>query len=503
MVALACLAGAGSRYVPSSGGFVGLEEGHWQASIHDLDLWYPRPDASTEVWAYHRRGAVGFERVIPVGVVGNPPWYIVINDGPPGMTVDNDYDSDTYSCLTVPNSETYDGDIDITVYEQGGASINRTWSYETLADTTTHFIHVDFGAAGGGTGTAASPYNDLGDILTTDDQDTTHQGKQVFMTGTCTLGGQAVEYGGAYIKLNGNKPMVWEAVGTATFEGSAANNPSVTTDASAFDFEGGSNCVFAGFNWRNPRVCLVNGTTFRNIFLDASSANFAFGGLFFNDFDLDAAQASDGLNSTAVFFANNPSYDGYVAFYGNTFHDGPFLGPTTIYDTHHMWVCKNVMTAIESAAGWFLKGGDNLEDYAFYFNSGVTGNTGYFSKIQAIDFEGVAPYSRRRIEFMHNIWKSSSGGIWMDGFDDFEYIISSKRNNWKITTHQLDGSDLVTGSAVFDFDIVEATSGTEGVSDDGTTAGFVITRGDNNTTGLDDTTAAQTVVSGTHGAEIA
>jgi hypothetical protein len=490
------------------GGDFQLADGHWQTSIHDLDLWYPRPDASTEVWAYHRRGALGFEKIIPVGVVGNPPWWITINDGPPGMTVDNDPTSDTYSCLTVPNSELYDGDIDITIHEQGGTTIDRAWSYETLADTTTHFLHVNFAGGGGGDGSAASPYNDLGDILTADDQDTTHIGKQVFCTGTCTLGGQSVEYNGAYIKLNGNKPMVWVAstIGGATWQGSASNNPAVTTDASAFDFEGGSDCVFVGFNWRNPRVCLVNGSAFRNIFLDTSSANFAFGGFFFNDFDLDAAQGGDGLNSTAVFFANNPSYDGYIAFYGNTFHDGPFLGPTTIYDTHHMWVCKNVMTAIESANGWFLKGGDNLEDYAFYFNSGVTGNTGAFSKIQAIDFEGAAPYSRRRIEFMHNIWRATGAagrGIWMDGFTDFEYAISSKRNNWKVLNHQLDGSDLVTGSAVFDFDIVEATSGTEGVSDDGTTAGFVITRGDNNTTGLDDTTAAQTVVSGTHGAEIA
>lgn len=479
-----------------------LAAGHYQSSVFAApDIWLPRADAFTDASDYHRKIPTGMDRWIPICPVGMaPPWWGTINQGPPGAVFDSDPTSPMYMTVYIPAQSATSGTLSVSVFGQDSTAITRSWSYQIIdRDNTDHFVHLVEGSGGTLAGTSSNPKRLIGQIVGPDEDDDTWVGRQVIVTGTHTLVGQAAEYdgGGIALVMNDNKPQVWVAssIGGATIQGSTDN-----LAGAWFDWESGRGQCYVGFNFRNPHI---NGSgLIRNCFIHTGAGGMQDGGIFFNDFDMDSTANQNDSNSSCLMLAAG-SIAGNFAVFGNTFHDGNQVdfGFIKLYDGQNVWVGRNTITNCVSPEGFHLKGGDIIDGVAFYFNTG-TGNACALAKVESIDLT-TAPFRRRNIEFMHNRFASTYKGIWVQASPDVEFGIYSKRNNWVVPYHDMNGSHVITGSLYFDHDIIEH-NGTfsEGVRDTGTTAGVVITRGDNLETGLNDTTAAQTTPNGTHGAEV-
>lgn len=508
--------GPGSRLYPQSsssssssgGGNWQLEDGHFQQSIHDLDLWYPRPDSDTQAWAYHRRAPTVYDRVIPLGIVGGcPPWHVTIESGPPDMTVNNDYyTTGDPLALTIPEVSVGEWTIEIAVEDQCGNSIspNPQWSFEGIdRDNTTYFVHLADGSGGSENGTSSNPFRDLGDIVGPNSSTSTHAGKQVICSGTHTVSGQSAQYGsnGTRLTLNSNKPQVWVAatVGGCTFQGSATNENGSELAPTHTNF------VASGITWENPLVDEVSGEGdpgLRNVFVHGNSSAYAYGGFFFNTFECTSIPEGedDGSNPAAIFYSSGGT-GGYTAIIGNSFNDCDDMALVMWFDASHQVILSNTITGGDATEGFFVKGGHDQDDYFFAFNVG-TGNGGPFSVIQAINPD--APWSRTGIEFMHNRWVSSGTCLRLIGASDSTFEVVSKRNSWKCTNHLFNSSNLAAGSFTLDFDSIEHTGSI--VVDQG--AGATISVGENMDAGtsgiLDDTTGLQEGgPDGIHGAEIA
>ncbi len=468
-----------------------LDAGHFQPSIHTFDLWYPCPDADTEDYAHNRRAPSTYDRRIHLAVVGgNPPYWVEINSGPPGMTVENDPTSADYLVLTIPAVQVGTWTIDIDIFEQGGTSINRTWSFAGISlDDTAYFVHLADGSGGSEIGTSSNPFRQLGDIIGPDEDDATYANRQVIVTGTHLISGHSAEYNlnGQRLIMNLNKPQVWVAatVGGATFRGSAANDT-----GAEFHFEASLGASFSGFNWNNPRGD-QGGSTFRNCFIHGLCD------VFDNAFDGTSTAPTSGSNSAVLFTAGSDATHPQIII-GNTYDDCDHLTLSMAYDTQFAYIGRNVVSNSATSEGFFFKGGANIDDIALHFNRGITGNSCPFSTVQTI--QDGPPWSRLRIEYLGNTWKSSTYGLRAIGASGDDFEVYSTRNSWKIANHTV---GFVNGDYNFSYDSIEHSgSFTQGAENTG--AGTVNnSNNDHGTTGiLDDTTVLQDGgPDGTHGAE--
>jgi hypothetical protein len=495
-----------------------LPAGNYQEATTPLAVWYPQGDSGPAAYAYHKRLPSTYTRKIPLGIVGGcPPYHVTINSGFTGMTVENDYDSADRWVLTVTNPTVESVTVDIDVEDQCGTTVNRTWAGEVISrDNATYFVYIDGGAAGGGDGSRTSPYNELGDIVGPNISDTTWQGRQVLcLGGTLTIAGQSASYAtnNTKLRLNANKPRVWVSttIGGCTLQGSAGNSLGANMNPS----DGGTDFSIIGFNWQNPFMDESGGggTQERNNYIHGSSGAYQYGVIAFNSFDGTSVAADEGSNSAAIHYALGASCADWGAVIGNTFDDFDHFMPMLFFSACHQVIQSNTVTNSSNTEGLgYIKGGADQNDYWFAFNVG-TGNSGPISTIDCIN--SGPPWTRERIEFMHNRWvtsgslpsgyalhlKGSAGGCVLG--------VESRRNSWKANHHRAQGSSVATGLFLFDWDSFEhdgtQTSPAAGVDDDG--AGVTITVGANNDMGtsgiVDDTTGLQEGGADcTHGAEI-
>lgn len=495
-------------------------EGAFQPSSLTFSTLYPRPNAETQTWAYHRRAPTGSDRVIPLGILGGcRPYHVTINDDAgQTITVNNDYWQTPGEplALTISSVAVASGTIDITVEDQcGNTPLNPTWSFEGIdKDNTTYFVHVTAGAADGGTGTSTSPLNDLGDLFGPNTGTTTWQGRQAVLCGTLTLSGQSAGYGSNNSKLvvNANKPHVLVACGTgATLQGSAGNSEGANLNASA-----GSDFAIVGFNWINPRVDEVSGAGdpgLRNVFIHGSSSSFAKSLIFDNSFDCTStADAEDeGSNPAAIFYSQGGAgEDG--AIIGNTFDDCDHMTYVMVFDANRQLIESNTITGSTSTEGFFLKGGLSITNVGIYGNVS-TGSGGPLVTVQAINSTG--PWIRTGIDVMYNRHVSTSYCLRMIGalggspaVTPADFNVESRRNSWKCDHHIFQSSDEAVGEFVLEYDSLEhdgtQTSPYPGIDDDGAGVDFLPANNDIGTSGiLDDTTGLQEGGPDcTHGAEI-
>ncbi len=486
-----------------------LAAGHFQYSGRALEIEYPQPDASTQAYAYHRRFPTGYTRVIPVVPAwGYPPYNFTLSGTPPaGSTINNDPTSAGYGDITVPSGSTGSGTFTVRVQDQSGGDVTRSWAWERLSlDDTTYFVHLSDVAGGTESGTSTNPKHDVGQILGPLEGTNTWAGRQVIVRGTHVLSGLATAYddNGSKLLMNANKPQVWVAdpVNGATFRGSSDN-----VNGAHFNFEGGTDVAFVGITWNNPHVNQTPDTTQeRNCFIDCSSLYLKFGLIYGNTFNCASTPGDSGSNSAVLFMGNNPSYSGNVTIAMNRFLNCRYLGPFTIYDTHDMAVVRNEYTDSEVGTdGFFWKGGDAIENVWVAFNYG-TGNAGGIIKIEGIDFNPPTPYERGPFAIMHNRFVTTGLGIWLQAAADFVFLVTSKRNNWKIANHYFANSNLLDSAStgLWDYDAIEHNGTyTQGVRTSGAGATVTTTNNSHGTSGiLNDTTGAQDAPDGTKGAEI-
>ncbi len=480
--------------------FTPLAVGHYQTSIHTFDCWGPRPTAEMAAYSFYRRAPSGYARRIRLRIVGGaPPWYVVIVSGPSGATVNNDYEDPDYLVLTIPNVAIASGTITLTVYSQGSIDpIAVSWAFEGIdRDNTTYFLHLTEGSGGTATGTSANPKRNLGQIIGPDEDDASFVGRQVIVTGEHIISGQSAEYNlnNSRLIMNTNKPQVWTAstVGGGGFAGSASNS-----DGAEFHFETGSDAMFAGLTWRNP-YCNQGVPGFRNCFIHWGSGVAKRGGTQDNTFDLTTTSGSGGSNSCGIFYAATASPNDYCGHAGDTFENAVNVGQMTVYGVSKFYMGFLRLTESNNGVGLYLKGGNELNDSAWYFNSCLH-RTGTFATIQAI--EPDPPWNRLRHEFMHNTVKAGVG-ISLIGVDnDSTFSVYSRRNNWKVTNHTV--QDVKSGDTfATNYDAIEHSSGTVGI----TLISSGITPNTANTISgasgvLDDTTALQASPNGIAGAEI-
>lgn len=513
MVALAVLAGAGSRHSVGSSENWQLAAGHYQASVFALELIYPRMQAERTAdgggtvpsWAYHMLLPTGHTRYIRLGVRGgSPPWYFDITSTDlVGCTIENDSDLQSYGTLTIPPQSAATYSITVRARDQAGASISKTWAPVVRAVTdTTYFIHLTDGSGGTEVGTPTNPFRQLGDIIGPNEDDATHQGKQVIVSGTHVIVGHSAEYNasGEALFMNSNKPQVWVAVTPlgATWQGSADNG-----DGALFSMQGGTDWAWVGFNWENPHH-LVGGINHRNGYLGGS----AYGYFADNDVDLASTADSTNGNNSAAIIASNGSGVHHMAIMGNRFHDGTIEHPPLeFYDANDILWGMNELSNYSGTQGVYVKGGDSQDRWFYCFNFG-TGNSGTLHTIDMIDFDGPGAFTREDHEFMHNRYQTSGVGLRVKGTSDvgstFSMSVYSKRDNWKVANHYFSGSNALD-TAVFDMTycvIEHSGTYTQGVRDDG---GYTpdLTGNDHGTSGLlNDTTAAQDSPDGTTGREV-
>lgn len=424
-----------------------LPSDHYRSSIHTFANWMP---ASTAAYAYHKRSRAGVEHRIRYPLAGGAqPLHGVVNSGPSGAEINNDYEDPDFGTLTIPNVPEQTGTLSTTWSSQDGAApVTIEHTYEGAAATdTTKFIHLTAGDGGGQTGTPSAPFRNLGQIVGPDEDDASWQNRQVIVEGDHALTGQEAEYNlnGTRLIMNTNKPAVWRAV---------TRNGARWTGGANWHFETGTNVKFQGFLWVSPYADPGSGNA-RVCFIHAASAILAGGGTQDNDFNMQSALApAGGSNSAGVFYAGGTNTP-YCAHIGDIFRNCNNSPAIQVYNTSFIYFGLIQMPNMDTSEGIHLKAGANIDDVAMVMCSGY--GLGNFSCIQSI--QNGPPWSRERIEALHCSFMSTGStgnlgrGFWFLGATGATYSIYSKRCNWQVPYHY--AQNVPAGSYTSAYDVIQ------------------------------------------------
>jgi hypothetical protein len=163
-----------------------LAAGHFEGYMAPV-IAYPRPDSETAVNARHRVNYPGQTYRVPIAVSGGAyPFRYELLAGPAGMTIGETLTlvggrlvaGNDYGIINWNNSVAGTYTVSVRVTDQNGVANTITWQ---LIVGTTDWLFFDPSAGTNGTGTLASPFNDLAALsgLTTK--------KVLFRAGTVTL----------------------------------------------------------------------------------------------------------------------------------------------------------------------------------------------------------------------------------------------------------------------------------------------------------------------------
>lgn len=271
-----------------------------QAAIQALEIIAPRAGLST-INRYFK-AYPGLQYEVPIAVIGGryPNTYSLIS-GPSGMSINS-----STGILTWPNPTTIGSPHSVTVRvtDALGATASVTWA---ITVTTSGFIFVQAGAANGGSGTLASPFNSIDDWYV-NKLDTSYSGQFLyFRSGTYNTNVAPIEDGWR-LAMPGHKPTVWLA-----YPG----------ESPVIDVTGSHISPYPSISdWYMEGLTIRNMTTDFGVRIDSGGDHMVFYRNTFDDMPIGAGGV--GTNASGVMIANGGAKSNYVAFVNNTFSD--FIG---------------------------------------------------------------------------------------------------------------------------------------------------------------------------------
>lgn len=284
-----------------------------QAAIQPIEIIAPR--AGLDIGNRYYKAYPGLRYEVPIAVIGGtfPNTYSLIS-GPSGMSIDA-----STGVLSWPNPTTTGSPHTVTVRatDAAGGTASVTWA---ITVTTSGFIFVDASAPGGGTGSAASPFNSIDDWYIAK-ADTTYNGQFVYYrNGTYNTNAAPVEDGWR-LAMPSHKPTVWLAY--------PGESPVINVTGSHIS------AYPAISNWYMEGLTIRNMNTDFGVHIDSGGNDMMFYRNTFDDMPVGAGGV--GTNASGVMIANGGSKSNHIAFVGNTFSD--FIGGTA-YGILGYWADK-------------------------------------------------------------------------------------------------------------------------------------------------------------------
>ncbi len=185
---------------------LGVVEGIMAAN-HPLEFINLGPQLSNANRA--RKAYPGIPYNVRAAVIGGAyPFLYDLTQAPDGMTANPNTGE-----VNWPDPQE-SATVTLRVTDMEGTSVSATWA---ITVTASGFLFIDASAADGGTGTLASPFNDINDFYKSNSSDSTYAGYFLyFRTGTYVLSTSDSYLGSNEIGLRlscnaSRKPVVWMA----------------------------------------------------------------------------------------------------------------------------------------------------------------------------------------------------------------------------------------------------------------------------------------------------
>lgn len=390
-----------------------------------LEIIAPRAGLSTTNRYY--KAYPGLEYKVPIAAIGGRyPNSYSLTGGPSGMSVDS-----STGVLAWPNPTTSGSPHSVTVQvtDALGATASVTW---TITVTTTGFLFVQAGAADGGTGSLASPFNSIDDWYI-DKPNSAYSGQFLYYrTGSYNTNAAPVEDSWR-LAMPGNKPTVWLA-----YPG----------ESPVINVAGSHIAPYPAIsNWFMDGLTVRNMDTNFGVRIDSGGDNMVFYRCTFADMPVGAG--GGGTNASGVMISNGGAKSNYVAFVDNTFSD--FVGGTAYgilgYYADRVLVERNTFTNITASDS---KGVGPKMNNALWF---IRDNRLNVQNGQAIWVDTYP--TTQQIEASYNLARGAKA-LWVGqettGWGAFE----SYRNTF---VGQVELSNFNTGPASFTSDIIVNASG--------------------------------------------
>jgi hypothetical protein len=479
MVALACLAGPGSRYVPSeSDSGITIQNAVTSNINATPDILYPVNDAGSSSHWRHRRCPAGISWEIPLTARwGTFPYNWTITAGPSGMEIVNvGYDTlkppyATSLRWTNPTTSGSPHTVTVLCTDQLGATDSVTFSLEVAAATdTTKFMFLNAATgSNANSGTQASPKQTMAAWLESDEGSSSYQNHQIFYEdGTYEIGGLAgVDYdsAGRILPMNPNKPKTHVGIGS-----------SVIWDSNdcCWNGEGGATGVFlANFRWLAAVVDFGIPANFHN----REAGTTEKGAQFKITYVGGAATTGDEANASGSLWGNTTAGSPYSGFVISqcTFEDIQYQQFAKLYNVYDfvMEGCVATGTMAEIVVPLHPKGLDlrriTCRGNDFGRVEGFGGTTGLSPMIEEQWINTTLGDRRDDFEVCWNSFRSPGLGWDAEGGEDSGAYGThhSYRNNWQVDNHAMANADATVWT--FERDIIQHSgSHTNGINESGT-----------------------------------
>lgn len=396
-----------------------------RAAIQALEIIQPRAGLDTTNRYY--KAYPGLEYQVPIAAIGGRyPNTYALTSGPSGMSINS-----ATGILTWPNPTTSGSPHSVTVQvtDTLGATASVTWP---ITVTTSGFIFVQAGAADGGTGTFASPFNDIGDWYISK-SNSAYSGQFIYYRAGAYATAAAPIEDGWRLAMPGHKPTVWLAYpGESPMINVAGSHISPYPSVS---------------NWYMEGLTIRNMDTDFGVRIDSGGNNMVFYRNTFDDMPVGAG--GGGTNASGVMISNGGSKSNYIAFVDNTFSD--FVGGTAYgilgYYADKVLVERNMFTNITASDS---KGVGPKMNNSYWF---IRDNRMSVPNGQAIWVDTYP--TTGNVEASYNLARGDMA-LWVGqeigGWGSFE----SYRNTYDGTVEL---SNFTVGPASFNSDVIVNSSG--------------------------------------------
>lgn len=398
-----------------------------QAVIQALEIIAPRAGLTTTNRYY--KAYPGLEYRVPIAVIGGHyPNTYALTSGPSGMSVDSSTGILTWSNPTTSGSP---HSVTVQVTDALGATATVTW---TITVTTSGFIFVQAGAADGGNGLLASPFNSIDDWYV-NKANAAYSGQFIYYrSGTYNTAAAPIEDGWR-LAMPSHKPTVWLA-----YPG----------DSPVINVAGSHISPYPSIsNWFMGGLVVRNMTTDFGVRIDSGGDDMVFYGCTFDDMPVGAGGV--GTNASGVMISNGGAKSNYVAFIGNTFSD--FIGGSAYgilgYYADKVLVQGNTFSNMTDSSTKAIGPKMNNEYWFIRDNRINLGGLGDGIWIDTYPTTG-------NIEASYNLSVSNGNAFWLGqetgGYGDVE----SYRNTY-VGSVVVD--NLTAGTTSFEADVVVNSSG--------------------------------------------
>lgn len=398
-----------------------------EAAIQSLEIIAPRAGLNTSNRYY--KAYPGLEFSVPIAAIGGRyPNTYSLTSGPSGMSVDA-----SSGILVWPNPVTSGSPHSVTVQvtDALGATASVTW---TITVTTTGFIFVQAGAANGGSGTLASPFNSIDDWYV-NKTDTTYSGQFIYYrSGTYNTNAAPIEDGWR-LAMPSHKPTVWLA-----YPG----------ESPIIDVTGSHIAPYPSIsNWYLEGLTIRNMDTDFGVRIDSGGDHMVF---YRNTFeDMPVGAGGIGTNASGVMISNGGSKSNYVCFVNNTFQDFVGGGAYGIlgYYADKVLVQGNTFTNLTDSSTKAIGPKMNNEYWFIRDNRINLGGSGDGIWIDTYSTTG-------NIEVSYNLSRSSGNAFWLGQETGGYGNVESYRNTY---VGLVDVDNLTANTTSFEADIVINASG--------------------------------------------